>query len=1074
MKTIEYLNTEYVKAVETTATLKMYKRLVSDVQSDLASDEDKKALESAEYYDDLSKAVDCSEFQYLNRVIQLIRQFKRVHEVIQKFNTAILENYVSEQLTNSIITEQERYKEYQLHFNKDFGKNTDTPKALNRIISDSFSDAVKISELKEKDLKNEAREIISKQLTTEVKITDPINKSEELPLDMIVASHYEVENPLEILESLGVKQSSQNIIANLKTQGNVMLHTNFSQLSDDLIDNFVISYIFRYLHSFPLGSANVHIFDKNASHLYRRLTNYFQVSDNRDATKSVVRLHSDMKDLAAFRDVVCEDIFKKIGSREDLYELYETDRTDPFNLIVLRRGLDEGSGTVKLDAMELINTLSKPKDIGHRCGLRFLIIDGTDFNKNSGQANADRLIQKVIDNCELKISYNKNRFTIHQSSVAVLYQNGDLDKNIRELSARIIEKINNRENSYIKFTEVRQTSKTVSMESIMRIPVGKSGDDIFELPFSCRDEAQTPAGTCIGYMVIGQTGSGKSSLFHSIVINGCLKYSPRDLQFWLLDFKHGGSSSKYSKSGIPHIRYIAENNNVDDAVCLFQMVLEEMERRIEAFNSISVDDISAYNIIAEKKKLEHFPRIIIAIDEIQEVLRDELHTELKRLIASIASRMRSSGIHFVMFSQNLAETNSSVLREAFLPHASGRVCFRVEPRIPGDSGFGDDYVQRKQEISELKTGEAYASYGRNTIKKVKMAFVNSEDMEEQCFAPIRKMYPSFRDSKPLVIGTRQRLSIISNVQGKNSNYYSLMNGISSHDGIYEVLLGEDVYRMTPHKVSFSSQNNSALMILGTDKLMASSICTSAALSLARQKVRTYLINGDIALAGAGENNQHPFMKVCMSLSNADRIITNHVPDDLKTVVKDIYSEYLDRQNQAQKQIYGLSFSPLFLIVNDLYGIVGFRNNVNVENRNSSTNTGDQNGFFKASFSIKNTSSDPSDFSLPIQNIMSTLIRDGYRYNIHLILAIKGEAGMWRALSLNTDIQKAILFNENVFADQFSDTYSLKSMLKSISNDSEEETLAVFRRGKTYTKIRPIIYKMNVEMERKSVEKLIKG
>ena len=55
-------------------------------------------------------------------------------------------------------------------------------------------------------------------------------------------------------------------------------------------------------------------------------------------------------------------------------------------------------------------------------------------------------------------------------------------------------------------------------------------------------------------MVIGQSGSGKSSFFHNVVIGGCYRYSPKDLQYWLLDFKFGGASSKYEFSCIPHVR----------------------------------------------------------------------------------------------------------------------------------------------------------------------------------------------------------------------------------------------------------------------------------------------------------------------------------------------------------------------------------------------------------------------------------------------------------------------------------------------------------------------------------------
>ena len=79
--------------------------------------------------------------------------------------------------------------------------------------------------------------------------------------------------------------------------------------------------------------------------------------------------------------------------------------------------------------------------------------------------------------------------------------------------------------------------------------------------------------------------------------------------------------------------------------------------------------------------------------------------------------------------------------------------------IARDSGFSEEFSQRKQEIAELKTGEAYVSYGKGTIRKVKMAYASPEDMTGKYFAQIRELYPEYSEMKPLVIGSKQRLSM---------------------------------------------------------------------------------------------------------------------------------------------------------------------------------------------------------------------------------------------------------------------------------------------------------------------------
>ena len=48
------------------------------------------------------------------------------------------------------------------------------------------------------------------------------------------------------------------------------------------------------------------------------------------------------------------------------------------------------------------------------------------------------------------------------------------------------------------------------------------------------------------------------------------------------------------------------------------------------------------------------------------------------------------------------------------------------------------------------------------------------------------------------------------------------------------------------------------------------------------------------------------------------------------------------------------------------------------------------------------------------------------------------------------------------------------MLKNISNDGEEEAMAIWSNRKTFSKIRPIIYKMSNSDEASAVDTIIKG
>lgn len=1117
MSTIDMLNSQYEGVLKDISILENYDRKVSSVQNDSNITSTEKINRSVELIKQMMNEVDCSSYKLVMTSINLGIQYIECIKAIDRYKSDLIRT--SGKDSGSIRTGQEAIKQAQNKYESlkekikwENGYSADSVEGINALLSMCIGDALKLEAEKSEGLMAQAKEVKGKEYSVFLKKSDPVQMEDALPVDYLVARSSLKSVSQRILRDIGISDSYENICTDLRSQGNVIVCTDFQHMADESIDAFVIAYVLRFIETFPLGTVNIHIFDDNTNYLYKRLNNSFQAETSGEATKKTVQIHTNISDLETFRDVNCEDIFKKTSTEKpDLYAVYDDDKSDPFNLIVLRDGFIDGSGYASSDVLDVISSLTKPSGVGHRCGLRFLIIDNSiSFEKNLAPNNKF-LIESIQKNCSLRFDYNDGRFSVGGRPADVLTVSEDLDVYTQERSKYIAELINDKEKNYVTLDDVSASEKFEKVGNIMYIPVGKSGSNTVELPFSCNDEDGTVAGQCIGYMAIGQSGSGKSSFFHSVVLNGCLRYSPKDLQFWLLDFKNGGASSKYSNCGIPHIRIIAENNKIDDALCLFQMILEEMERRSKAFNDSFTNNIVEYNEKADATGAEHFPRIIIAIDEVQEIFREDNASELQKLISSISARMRSAGMHFVMVAQNLSEGKSYMLKDAFLPSATGRVCFRVAPDIPRDSGYEDEFIQRRQEIAELKAGEAYVSYGKDTIKKVKMAYVSPKDMSERYFADICEMYPEYSDQRPLVIGSKKRLSITSMLQGSkmaeqikkkntlesimkqfvksptkqgiDNNYLLEMESIHSMNGFYEALIGEDVYRMSPWKIKFSQHENSSVLLLGSDKRIASSLCASVAVSLIRQNVKVHLFNGDrTKITEGGEPMPHPFMYVCQNIAASGNIqVSNHRLDQLKDVLKETFSEYLKRQALVQKaDDEDPEFGPLFIVINDLFGIESFSNNDIIESDSKDSNEPETSGRgFNFDYDVFKQNSpsgkEEGQFREGLQNVMSVLLKNGYRYNMHVILAIKGNHATWRTSRITSDVSNIIFFNDAYdYADQVENAYYLKEMLKNVSNDGREETMAVSVTRKSFSKIRPIIYKMNEKQEYNALEKLVKG
>ena len=1085
MDKIESLNLKYIETSNLKNTFDVCNQNVSAIQNKIEMASSDKVTDSINLLCKLLQEYNIKNYSLIYDVILLGKQYISCKNSILKlkncsFNEKLNENNISE-IINNIYNEQNKFEEIKNNFIKEHNISIDSADDINKVILLGIKNAISENLKYINNLKELAVQEIKNEYTISLSADDDIQDRSELPLEFIIAK-YPIKNVNEqILKDIGVSNTYEKICMDLKNQGNIIINSNFESIDDVDIDEFVIAYIIKYIETFPLGTVNVHVFDQNANYLYKRLMNGFMTDDASENAKKIVQVHSKLNDLSYFKNNVCDDIFKKTSvEKPDLYSIFEYDNSDVFNLIVIRNGVIDGNGYVSAETLEILKSLTDTNDTGHKCGLRFLIVDYSESSKMNLTPNNTKLLEKIAQNCEIKLNYCNGKFLYDNKEVETLNISDDIDLFVQKRVQIISEILNAKEKSYISLSDISTYYTELSLGNTMYIPVGKSGGTIIDLPFSCKDESGVTAEQCVGYIAIGQSGSGKSSFFHSLVLNGCFKYSPKDLQFWLLDFKNGGASSKYSKSGIPHIKIIAENNKVDDALCLFQMILEEMDRRSKAFNLKITDNITDYNKIATRENLEYFPRIIIAIDEVQEIFREDSASVLQKLISSISTRMRSFGIHFVMVAQNLCDGKSYMLKDAFLPSATGRICFRVSQNIPRDSGFEDEFVQRKQEISELKTGEAYVSYGKNTIKKVKMAYISTDDMLNKYFPEICKKYSEYNSMQPLVIGSKLRLTVTSLQQGTDKSYLDLIKSIKSINGCYYAIVGEDVYRMTAQYIRFSQSENSSALFLGSDKQISSSICASIALSLHFQDVCVYLFNGDRAKYQYNNDSiLHPFMYVCQNITKANSFMKNYRLDELKNVIKDIYSEYLIRQDIVQKSYDDEPvFSAKFLIVNDLFGIESFNNNDMICNETVSDQSSIENRYTTETFDNEISIDEKNDpnmpvgsFREPIQSIMSILLKNGYRYNIHIILAIKGDPSIWRAYRILTEVNNVILFNDTEYADQTDNSYYLKEMLKNISNDGDE-TLAVWYRKKSFSKIRPIIYDMTNKSEKNSIDSII--
>ena len=231
------------------------------------------------------------------------------------------------------------------------------------------------------------------------------------------------------------------------------------------------------------------------------------------------------------------------------------------------------------------------------------------------------------------------------------------------------------------------------IDKAMIIPVGSS--DSGELVNFTLDTVSH-----IHCFIIGQSGTGKSVFLHDVIIGAMTKYSPEELELYLMDFKIGGVEFNRYKNE-RHVRaLLVDNSDIQITLEILRDISNKMRERGKLLRTSGVSNIVEYNQVNPDKKM---PRIVFIADECHVMFPTmnsremKLYREISEILQKIAKEGRSQGVHLVLATQTIAqaEISSEILNNIsdfyLLKCASGD----SERLVPGSSEI----------TSQLKTGQ---------------------------------------------------------------------------------------------------------------------------------------------------------------------------------------------------------------------------------------------------------------------------------------------------------------------------------------------------------------------------------
>ncbi|WP_170157070.1 FtsK/SpoIIIE domain-containing protein [Roseimicrobium gellanilyticum] len=185
---------------------------------------------------------------------------------------------------------------------------------------------------------------------------------------------------------------------------------------------------------------------------------------------------------------------------------------------------------------------------------------------------------------------------------------------------------------------------TQRADTLIEAPVGSvSRGNHIHLWFGVQRDGRPCAHGILGAM----PGSGKSNLYHVFICGLATRYSPEELNLYLIDGKMGVEFQAYRR--LPHARAVALNSAPELSRSVLAELVAEMERRNELFGRLKVVDLPAYRNVGSPDGPR--PRIVLMIDEYQELFEDDRMNQASAHLLTLAQQGRSAGIHLLLGSQ---------------------------------------------------------------------------------------------------------------------------------------------------------------------------------------------------------------------------------------------------------------------------------------------------------------------------------------------------------------------------------------------------------------------------------------
>lgn len=473
-------------------------------------------------------------------------------------------------------------------------------------------------------------------------------------------------------------------------------------------------------------------------------------------------------------------------------------------------------------------------------------------------------------------------------------------------------------------TDKKVANKKKSIPSsaeVLEIPIGARGGEVQDLLLKTTGDGSAHA------VVIGGTGSGKSNLLHAIIMSACYKYSPDELNLYLVDFK-GGVEFKYyeankdRKKQLPHIKLTGLTSDLNDGVAILDNLQKELRRREDEFRTNRVEDIVQYRNLGKK-----MPRLFVIIDEIQELFEQDENLGRKaiNIMRELFKKGRAFGINILWASQNIPKVPG--LRDQVLSQIGNRISLRLNEPQDAEEIKIDPKVVKNLNRPEKGLGVINdIRYGNESIE-FRVAFAETSENRQKYSAKIIDKWKSVAENseiarQPLfIVGDDDELSPVDNtIYGITPTKAQIKSKAFEK---YVIQLGQNFVTGKPYDIALSLREDKSNMLLsGFDveilrdmmgySLLSTIIAEKTDADCIAQKAKIYYANGEMI----NPKNSGDLFNVMRT--DFENIIENVSPvKRFEECIKDVYKLYKKRSEEADNTEYAKAEAPCFVFVHSL-------------------------------------------------------------------------------------------------------------------------------------------------------------